>query len=195
MKLYLIRHGQTMANKTYTYCGVTDMLLTGEGIDQLKAKKKAGGYPDTEGLDVITSGLTRTEQTLSILFGNVPHRADRAFSEMDFGEFEGYSYDQLKDREDYQAWINGDHMANRCPGGESGNMMKERVLAGLRKVLDGGRDTLIVCHGGVIAMVFEYYFPNTGLNWYEIQPSNGEGFLFQFENGRAVSWERIPRKI
>ena len=31
---------------------------------------------------------------------------------MDFGEFEGYSYDQLKDREDYQAWINGDHMSN-----------------------------------------------------------------------------------
>lgn len=195
MKIYLIRHGRTMANRTYTYCGVTDMLLTGEGIDMLKEQKKAGGYPDPEGLDVITSGLTRTEQTLSILFGNVPHRTDRAFSEMDFGAFEGFSYDQLKDRADYQEWISGDHMAKRCPGGESGNIMKERVLRGLDEVLKGGRDALIVCHGGVIAILFEHFFPNTGLNWYEIQPANGEGFLFEFENGKAVSWERIPRKI
>ena len=137
-------------------------------IKRLKEQKKAGGYPDTEGLDVITSGLTRTEQTLSILFGNVPHRTDKAFSEMDFGAFEGYSYDQLKDRADYQEWISGDHMAKRCPGGESGNIMKERVLRGIDDVLKGGRDTLIVCHGGVIAILFEHFFPNTGLNWYEM---------------------------
>ncbi|MBR5731577.1 MAG: histidine phosphatase family protein [Firmicutes bacterium] len=195
MKLYLLRHGKTMANRTYTYCGVTDMLLTGEGIEQLKAKKEAGGYPDPEGLDIFTSGLSRTEQTLRILFGNVPHSANSAFAEMDFGVFEGFSYDQLKDREDYQAWISGDHMANRCPGGESGNEMKERVLKGLEPIIKSGRDTMIVCHGGVIAILFEHFFPDSGLGWYERQPSNGEGYLFVFEDGRALSWERIPRKI
>ena len=32
MKIAFIRHGQTQANVTYTYCGRTDMPLSDEGI-------------------------------------------------------------------------------------------------------------------------------------------------------------------
>ena len=193
MKLYLIRHGRTMANVTYTYCGITDVPLSEEGEALLKEQRLAGGYPDTEGLDVITSGLTRTEQTLELLFGDVPHKADRAFAEMDFGIFEGYSYDQLKDTPEYQAWISGDHMSNVCPGGESGNQMKKRVLRGVSKLLKKGKDALVVCHGGVIAILFIHFFPDSGLGWYDIQPANGEGYIFEFEGGKAVSYTRIPK--
>ena len=192
MKLYLLRHGQTEANVTHTYCGITDMPLSPEGEKQLKEKRLAGGYPDVSGLDVYTTGLARTDQTLQILFGNVPHKIRRSFREMDFGIFEGRSYYEIKDLPEYQAWISGDQMKERCPGGESGNMMMARLLRGLDPLLKKGRDALVVCHGGSIAMLFGRFFPDTGLNWYEIQPANGEGFLIEFDGNRPVRWERFP---
>jgi len=194
MKLYLIRHGQTQANITYTYCGITDLPLTEDGKKALEEMRAEGGYPSAEGLEVYTSGLIRTEQTLDILFGDVPHKADPDFAEMNFGVFEGLSYDQLKDREDYQEWISGDHVSNKCPGGESGTEVLQRVLKGVDRLLDNGKDSLVVCHGGTIALLFYHYFTDTGLNWYEVQPKNGEGYLFEFEGRKAVSFTRLPAK-
>ena len=192
MKLYLIRHGQTMANITYTYAGITDSPLSDAGIELLKKQHEKGGYPDISKLDVYTSGLTRTEQTLELLFGQVPHTKDPDFMEMNFGIFEGKTYDEIKDTEAYQAWVTRDHMTQRCPGGENGNEMLERILRGIKRITEKGRDALIVTHGGVIAMLFTYYFPGTGLTWYEIQPANGEGYIFEFEGDRAVSYSKIP---
>ena len=192
MKIVFIRHGQTEANVTYTYCGRTDMPISEEGERLLKEQRLAGGYPNIDGLDVYTSSLTRTKQTLRLLYGDVESTEEPLFDEMNFGAIEGKAYDELKDREDYKKWQAGDHMANRCPGGESGNQMKTRVLKGIDKLLERKKDALVVCHGGVIAILFIHYFPNTGLNWYQIQPSNGEGYIFEFEGSKAVSYTRIP---
>ena len=192
MKLYMLRHGQTMANISYQYCGVTDSPLSPEGKQLLAEKRESCAYPSVEGLDVYTSGLTRTEQTLEILYGDVPHSVDRGFAEMNFGIFEGRSYDELKDTEEYQAWLAGDHIKNRCPGGESGADVLARVLKSVDGLLEKDRDAMVVCHGGVIALLFYHYFPDTEMNWYEVQPKNGEGYVFEYENGQISGYTRIP---
>ena len=192
MKVHLLRHGKTMANLTYTYSGRQDLPVCDLGIEELLEKKQKCSYPDIEGIDVYTSGMTRTETTLQLLYGDIPHSIEPDFMEMDFGEFEGKTYDELKDTPAYQEWISGDHEKNKCPGGESGEEMILRVIRGMDKILKKGRDALIVCHGGVIAMLFKEYFPNSGLNWYEMQPSSGEGYTFEFEGGRPVSYNKIP---
>jgi alpha-ribazole phosphatase len=114
---------------------------------------------------------------------------------MDFGEFEGRTYEDLKDVPEYQAWINGDHMSNVCPGGESGNIMERRVLRGLKALLKKERDAMVVCHGGTIAIIFQHFFPDSGLNWYEIQPANGTGYMIEFDGTSPLRWERIPEHI
>ena len=192
MKLYLIRHGQTMANITHTYCGRKDLPITPEGEKQLEEKRLAGGYPDLKNVDLYTTGLLRTEQSFRILFGDLKHRRKTTFQEMDFGRFEGRSYYELKDEPAYQAWISGDQMKEACPGGESGDQMMARINRGLARLLKKGRDALVVCHGGTIAMLFRDCFPDTGLNWYEIQPDNGEGYMIEFEARKAVRWEKVP---
>ncbi|MBR3301775.1 MAG: histidine phosphatase family protein [Firmicutes bacterium] len=195
MKLYLIRHGRTQANVTYTYCGRTDIPLSEDGKELLAKMRAEGGYPDPQGLDVYTTGMIRTEQTLRILFGEIPHKLKRSFREMDFGEFEGRTYEDLKDVPEYQAWINGDHMSNVCPGVECGNIMERRVLRGLNALLRKGRDAMVVCHGGTIAIIFQHFFPDSGLNWYEIQPANGTGYMIEFDGTSPLRWERIPEHI
>ena len=194
MKIHMIRHGQTMANITYTYAGVSDTPLSEEGIRLLTEQREKGGYPDIAGLDVYTSGLSRTDKTLEILYGKVPHMIDRAFIEMNFGIFEGKSYDELKDTEEYQLWVNSDHMTNRCPGGENGAEVVHRILRGIDRLAEKGRDAVVVCHGGVIALLFLHFFPDTGMNWYEIQPVNGAGYTFEFFGNQALSYTKIPDK-
>ena len=36
MKLYLIRHGKTMANEKHLYCGSTNLPLSEKGIEELQ---------------------------------------------------------------------------------------------------------------------------------------------------------------
>lgn len=177
MKLVLIRHGKTDANEKRMYCGSTDISLSEKGRKEISGLKSSVAYPDARGFDVLTSGKKRCEETLFALFGNMPHRADARFSEIDFGAFEMHTYDELKERSDYIEWITGDNEANVAPGGESGNIMKARVINALDELILSGRDTILITHGGVIAAIMEHLFPDEGKNRYEWQPAPGRGYL------------------
>ena len=151
--IWLIRHGETAANRDWLYCGRSDLPLTAEGEAALRELHENGGYPDTSGLRKITSGMRRTEKTAEILFGGEGWERMPALREIDFGDFELQSYDSLKDQPDYQRWLEGDNEKNRCPHGESGEDMRLRVLGAWRDIVDDGRDAVIVTHGGPIAAI------------------------------------------
>ena len=84
MKIYLIRHGKTLANELHIYCGSTDLPLTEVGIEELKALH----YDFPPSCRFLTSGMIRTEQTLYYLCGDVAHKMDKRFREIVFGIFE-----------------------------------------------------------------------------------------------------------
>ena len=168
MTIYLIRHGRTEANEKHLYCGSTDLPLSDAGREDLQ-----GIRYDIKNVRFLTSGMKRTDETLKILFGDVPYEADPRFREVDFGIFEMHSYDQLKDTPEYQAWLTGDNEANIPPKGESGAQMKKRVLQAFSEIRE---DTCIITHGGVIAAIMERWFPGEGRNRYQWQPKPGRGY-------------------
>ena len=171
MTIYLIRHGKTEANEKHLYCGSTDLSLSVAGREELQNIRY-----DIKNVRFITSGMKRTNETLKILFGDVPYEVDERFREVDFGIFEMNSYDQLKDTLEYQAWLTGDNEANIPPQGESGEQMKKRVLKALSEIKE---DTCVITHGGVIASIMEYIFPNEGKNRYQWQPKPGCGYAIE----------------
>jgi len=156
MIIYLIRHGKTEANEKHLYCGSTDLPLSGAGKEELRSV-----HYDIKNVCFITSGMKRTNETLHILFGDVPYEVDPQFREVDFGIFEMHSYEALKDTPEYQAWLAGDNEINVPPKGESGVQMKARVLEAFSEIKE---DTCVITHGGVIASIMEYLFPNEGKN-------------------------------
>ena len=180
-RLYLIRHGKTEANLQHRYCGSTDLPLSEAGKEALRELHYA-----VSGVRFLTSGMLRAEQTLSILFGDVPHEKRPAFREVDFGIFEMHTYEELKEDPAYLAWITGDNMANVPPRGESGNQMLARVLAALPELMQ--EDTVLVTHGGVIAAIMEHLFQEEDKSRYQWQPGPGYGYLIEIENGtyRAI---------
>lgn len=169
--VYLIRHGKTEANEKHLYCGSTDIPLSARGVAELKKR-----VYHMENVRFITSGMQRTEQTLELLFGNVPHRQEPRLREMDFGSFELRGYEELKDDPAYQSWISGDNDENVTPGGESGAQMRQRALAAFAELCACGQDLVIVTHGGVIAAIMAHLFPCEGKNRYDWQPEPGCGY-------------------
>jgi alpha-ribazole phosphatase len=139
-RLVLIRHGRTDGSDRRLYYGATDLPVNEAGLRELEAR--AGEYPSCEGFRVLTTGYLRTEQTLRAICGEVPHEAAPELGEIRFGIFEMKSYDELKNRADYQAWLAGDWMANVPPGGESFNMAQSRVRRALEGLLRGPEDVL-----------------------------------------------------
>ena len=168
MTIYLIRHGKTEANEKHLYCGSTDLSLSEAGRTELQ-----NIHYDIKNVRFLTSGMKRTNETLQILFGDVPYEVDPRFREVDFGIFEMHSYDELKDTPEYQIWLTGDNEVNIPPEGESGAQMKQRVLEAFSEIKE---DTCIITHGGVIAAIMENLFPEENKNRYQWQPQNGHGY-------------------
>lgn len=189
MKLTLIRHGITEGNLKRLYYGSTDLPLIEESITQLKELARKGGYPTAP--RYYTSGMLRAEQTLAAIYGDVPHTAVPELREIDFGDFEMRSYEDLRCDPDYIKWITGDNEANVIPNGESGVIVTERALAAIKDIVSGGTDAVCVTHGGVIGGVMAKLFPLSS-GRYEFTPEPGMGYTVEFEGGKPVSVHRIP---
>ena len=178
MTIYLIRHGKTEANENHLYCGSTDLPLSAAGRQELQNIRY-----DIKNVRFLTSGMKRTDETIHILFGDVPYETDPRFREVDFGIFEMQSYDQLKDTLEYQVWLTGDNEVNIPPQGESGVQMKVRVMQALSEIKE---DTCIITHGGVIAAIMEHLLPEENKNRYQWQPRPGEGYCITDHTYRRI---------
>jgi alpha-ribazole phosphatase len=181
MELHLIRHGKTLANEQKLYCGQTDLPLSITGEEEIAMLKSQGIYPPAADI-FFTSGLLRAEQTLDIIYGNVPRKAICDIAEFKFGLFEMKSYEELKEREDFKTWINDETGDYQCPCGESKKQFEQRVVDGFNGILNfitqiNVGSAFAVCHGGTIACIMEYLCPNTR-NFYEWQPEPGRGYTF-----------------
>ena len=158
-KIHIVRCGITDANLQGRYLGREDVPVCEKGIEQLKYLK--GKYPYAKVQAVFTSPLQRCKQTAAMLFEGAPMVEIPNFTEYDFGEFEGFTAEELKDNEDFKRWL-GDNGDVAPPFGESNNHFKARVAIDFEKVVDGliktgTTESAIVAHGGVLMLLLSYF--------------------------------------
>jgi probable phosphoglycerate mutase len=144
----LLRHGQTPMSVQKRYAGRSDVPLTDVGVQQAAAAAKRLA---SAGLDVIvTSPLLRTVRTAQEVAAatGAPVVTDEGFRETDFGDWEGLTFAEVRDRwpDEVTAWLADPDVAP--PGGESFTEVNARVTAALHRVLDAraGQTVLIVSH-------------------------------------------------
>lgn len=88
IKCYLIRHGQTPANRRHSYLGWTEEALSAEGRMQIESLiEKMTGLAQTE--IVFTSPMQRCRESAQILFPDREKIEIPEWKEMNFGAFEG----------------------------------------------------------------------------------------------------------
>ncbi len=176
-RIYLVRHGKTAANEKGIYIGSTDYSLSENGKTELVNKLDEFEYPRVE--RIYSSPMKRCLQTAEILFDGIETIAVNDLRELDFGEFEGKSVEELINRDDYKAWLKGG-IENSPPGGESLVDMVARIYQALDKIIlnmmnDDLTSAAIVTHSGVITNMLSCFgLPKFKPN--EISCEIGEGF-------------------
>lgn len=157
--VYLFRHGLTKGNINAQYIGHTDYPLTTSSMEELKKIKARHHYPSVDA--VFVSPLKRAVQSADIMFPKNNKIVIDNFIEYNFGEFEEHTADELKDNEDFQAWLHGD-MYTRPPFGESNAEFVHRVCDSFEKVVNGCiseglQNIAIVSHAGVLMTILACY--------------------------------------
>ncbi|KAL0258946.1 hypothetical protein SLS55_006451 [Diplodia seriata] len=177
MRLFLIRHGETVDNVAQVYAGSKDSELTNHGFQQAQRLARYLKATDVRFTHVFASPLQRARKTAEAILDAQASPVLRitrasAIQEQDFGSFEGKS------------WLEGPSSNKPRPAGfvdiESKESMARRVDAFLnehmaavwRSAAAGERcDVAIVSHGIILSLLvpgrpvsLEYIggFSNTG---------------------------------
>ena len=142
----MLRHGQSEWNALGRWQGQADPPLSELGERQAAAA--ADNLPRFDA--VVASDLDRAVQTATILAeraGLGPVRTDPALRERAAGEWEGLDRTQIE-----EAWPGYLAERRRPPGFENDDVLLDRTEAALSRLVAefGGKQLLVVCHGGVI---------------------------------------------
>ena len=178
MELILIRHLKTPGNEKRQYIGSTDEELSEQEVLNFKQKYKIDSYPQVE--QVIVSPMKRCIQTAELIYPKNQITQEELLKECDFGIFEGKTYEELKDRAEYQAWLDsGGTIA--FPEGEEQKEFRSRCVRGMLRQVDrlckeNVESAAFVVHGGTIMAVMEA-FSEEKKSYYDWQVGNGEGVL------------------
>lgn len=207
MKLTLIRHGKTKGNEEHRYIGKqTDEPLSEVGRQEIVEAVQKGRYPALKKDDLLVAGpMQRTRQTAGIIYPGVPYRTMDAFREIDFGAFEGHTWQELSGDARYQAWIDSNG-ALPFPEGEDRDSYTRRIMeafdtlvnevtnATVEKTEESCGQIVLVTHGGVImAILCEI---GSG-RYYDYMCENGSGFSCELKHTadgkiQAEAVRRLP---
>ena len=149
MIIYLVRHGESVANTNKISAGYLDSPLTQEGINQ--AYKVGLRFKEIDDFEIIySSDLSRAYATAQEIH---KYHQDRelithsGLREKHFGELEGRSFEESRKRHEGSA-INWD-----VKDGENFESHKLRVENVVKEILEIGKNCVIVNHGLTIKMI------------------------------------------
>ncbi|MFT4415024.1 histidine phosphatase family protein [Fredinandcohnia humi] len=183
MDLFLVRHAITDWNKQKRYVGHTDRKVVKSKLSQLANLQKALQKISFD--YVYTSDLRRCQETIAYLHIPAHIIKDARLREMNFGDWEGKTYDELKDEKTYQDWLEN-WEANSIPNGESADAFKSRIDSFLidlftlktEKAPDEKKQILVVTHGGVIRYIVSKYVASSA--FWELSVIHGQGVQLSF---------------
>lgn len=163
MRIYLVRHGETVLNQKGCYYGRTEAALSSRGREQ--AKKLGTFFKNVPLLRIVASPRLRAAETADIIMAEYTNERreelqierEERLTEQDFGIFEGGTFRELAKRypEEWEQW-NRDFSGYRIPGGESFADVRRRTEDFLRdlkrfsETVDRETAILLVAHKGTL---------------------------------------------
>lgn len=131
---FLLRHGETPLSVEKRFAGTGDFPLTENGLGQ--ARLAALAVKDLAMDAIVTSPLSRCRDTAAEVSAatGVEIRIEEGFRETDFGDWEGLSFGEVRERwpAEMTAWLADPTVAP--PGGESFADTSRRVRTALDKL-------------------------------------------------------------
>jgi probable phosphoglycerate mutase len=150
LEITLVRHARSEANEANVWQGQLNSPLSAEGRRQ--AASLGERLRRSEFDLVVSSDLDRTRETAGAVTGRP--ELDPAWREMDLGEWENRSFDDVaEERPDLLEAIRRGDAVKFGETGETIEEFERRVVAAFDRLverMDGSGRALVVTHGGVI---------------------------------------------
>lgn len=147
--IYLVRHGHTEVADDRIVAGFSDVALSERGANSLAQLKNTIGSIEFDAY--YSSDLLRTQQTMKLLTDQ-PFIADSRLKELNFGDWEGMSWNDVHEKHPDQIneWSNN-WVDKRPPNGETFKELSARCKDWLTEQLTTPKQTMLVtAHGGSI---------------------------------------------
>ena len=186
MKIYIVRHGETDANKKGYVQGWSNDPLNENGhtLAEITGRGMRGIHFDC----CISSSLIRAKETAEIILresGNdVSIKIDDRLKEMNFGRFEGMSIKE----ENVVSFLKKPTVDYRFPGGESIAEVMERTQAFLKELIakDDDRTYLVSTHGCALRSMLNYLYEDPLDYWHGHVPYNCCVNILDVKDGAAA---------
>lgn len=195
MIIYVMRHGETVANRDRRLQGWLDSPLTDAGIE-LAARAGRGMRDRGIVFDAVyTSPLTRAKQTCAEVMrycagpGVVPVE-DYRIKETFGGIWEGVPYPTVDPSsplplDKFLAYMNNAWDVGEFPGGDSVAAGCERAQDFLRDIVTRDHSSVLVsCHGFCMRAMLNRLFPDPSDFWQGGMPANCSVSVVEANDGR-----------
>jgi broad specificity phosphatase PhoE len=154
MRLFLVRHGETDWLGEGRLQGNSPISLNTQGRRQ--AREVADFFRLRKPGPLFSSFLPRAQETASYISEacSIPVQSDERLNEINFGEWEGKTHDEIKKEYPalYGSW--SELKENfQAPGGEEVSKVCQRVLAFFNEVRHLREGMIAVSHGGPIRLL------------------------------------------
>jgi len=157
-RLVLLRHGETVLNAERRYSGRGDVELSARGLAQAKAAAARVARAAERFAAVVTSPLSRcvrTAEEVAAAAGGAPVVVDGDLIECDFGDWEGLTFAEVRERwpQELDSWLASTTVAP--PAGESFVEVSNRVRPVVTRLLATyeGEAVAVVSHVTPIKLI------------------------------------------
>lgn len=174
-RITLFRHSKTEWSVAGRFAGRTDLPLSPDGEDAVERYRDANGVAEYD--EVLVSPLQRAVRTAELL-GYPTALRDDALRERDYGEFEGLTTAEIRERvPGWNVWTDA------VPGGEGVEHFTARVDSVVERLRGrGDGSVLIVAHAHWIRMFTA--------RWLELPPELARLFRADTLGQTVLGWER-----
>jgi len=176
IEVALIRHA--LERDEAGFFGLTDTPLPKAAIKRITLQKEK--YP--QAALVFSSNLVRCVDTAKIIYPSVPIVVLKKLGAPDYGDFEGMTFEVLKENELFQKWASASDVG-ACPNGEEPFSIITRSTAAFKQLCDesagkGLRKIAVVTHQFIIQAILQrYYVPRKYEDW---KVPTGGGYLLRY---------------
>lgn len=193
MKVFLVRHGETALKSSGAYQGWIDEPLSEAGRKALGFGTLVNLAPRPPAGWVYVSPLCRARETAALVLPYCRQVVVEDLKEMNFGDFEGRTPNEMKDDPAYRAWVESGCL-DRCPNGETKAEFNARTCAAVSALIDqalrrGDEELFLVAHGGTQMAVMETFVDPTK-PFYTWLLDCGKGYILD-----TALWERSRRLV
>ena len=174
LRIYFVRHGETVWNTLKIFQGRSNSPLTEVGVEQ--AKKLSQYLNNIDFKKVYSSPQDRALQTTKLLLGdkNMEITTIDEFQEINMGKVEGIPREEFEKNypiEYHNFWNNALEYNPSAYNGESYEEILDRVKLGLEKLIkeNNNGNILVISHGVTLKAIFNI-INEKGIDEFSKQP-------------------------